>query len=127
MATTVESYITENGTWIATVTAGKNESVTVEVPGSVQDVCAQVRRTNGSTQTGSLTGSNDGTNFVALTSKTQGAVSGGDGGGDTALTGLTAALHQLRQRPRYLRLTVTNTTDGADDVLEAIFVGATRR
>lgn len=127
MATTVESYITENGTWIAKVTAGKNESVTVEVPGSVQDVCAQVRRTNGSTQTGSLTGSNDGTNFVALTSKTQGAVSGGDGGGDIALTGLTAALHQLRQRPRYLRLTVTNTTDGADDVLEAIFVGATRR
>ena len=127
MATTVESYITENGTWIATVTAGKNESVTVEVPGSVQDVCAQVRRTNGSTQTGSLTGSNDGMNFVALTSKTQGAVSGGDGGGDTTLTGLTAALHQLRQRPRYLRLTVTNTTDGADDVLEAIFVGATRR
>ena len=127
MATTVESYITEGGTWTAKVTAGKNESVTVEVPGSVQDVCAQVRRPTGSTQTGSLTGSNDGTNFVALTSKQQAVIATGDGGGDTGLTGLTAALHQLRQRPRYLRLTVTNTTDGADDVIEAIFVGATRR
>lgn len=120
MATSV-THSQEGGAHVYVLSAGKNESTDpIEIAGA-RNVSVQFRRTNGSTQTATLQGSNNGSVWVTLNGHAP--VASGDGY-FVALTGQTAGLYGVVERPRYMRLTVSNESDGADDVLEAVVVAA---
>src|SRR5690606_27358224 len=94
------------GASVHTLTAGKNESSSAIEVGGARNLSVQFRRTTGSTQTATLEGSNNGVVWVTLHSVVL------DEGAHVELTGQTAGLHQILERPAKLRLTVSNTADG---------------
>lgn len=111
---------------VATLSAGKNEAVAIELGGNARNLSVQVVRTAGTVQTGKIEVSNDGVNW-SQAHDAQWVVSSGDGGNEE-LSGLGGAgahtLHNILERARYYRLVVTNTTDGASDVVVATFFAA---
>ena len=114
MAATVSASINNKGLFIGSVvtTVGTNGDLYVD---NLREVTVAVRRTAGSTDTFSVQGSEDGTNFFALTSQTQVAT-----GGDTALTGITTVqIHTLRQKVRVVRLVSSGTTDPGEMIVTA--------
>lgn len=105
MAITKSSVFGDDGVYVATVSIVASTATTgiVDV-GRLRDPTIQVVRT-GSTDSIAVTGSNDGTNFAAVTSDTQAASA------DTALTAVTAGVYTIRQKVRYLRFVASGTTD----------------
>ena len=125
MTATAQVNVNEKGVFVATLTTNNSTTpVTVDV-GHLREVTIQTRRSAGEgSDTLAVTGSNDGTNFAAVTSQTQAAVSEGDGGGDTALSALDAstAVHTIRQKVRFLRF----TSSGSTDTFTIVVAGTTR-
>jgi hypothetical protein len=123
MTATVSKTVNDRGQFIATLTTNSSLTpATVGVDG-LREVTIQTRRSAGAgSDTLAVTGSNDGTNFAAVTSTTQ-VLATGDGG-DVALSALSAsaAVHTIRQKPRFLRFTSSGTTD----TFEIIVTGTTR-
>lgn len=77
-------------------------------------VCVQVFRVSGATDSISIQGSNDGTNFVNLNSQTQAA------GADKALTALTNSVDTLRESPRFIKPLKSGATDPINIILLGI-------
>ena len=112
MAATVSASVNDKGVFRAVVTVQTNETPATVYVGHLRDVTIHTRRSAGSTgNTLAVTGSNDGTNFAAVTSTTQ-VLSTGDGG-DDSLAALTNAdaIHTIRQKCEYLRFTPSDDQD----------------
>lgn len=115
MAASNQRVVDEHGRVTITVstTGGTNGDVYV---GNLREVCIGVRRVSGSSDTASVQGSLDGTNFATVTSKEQTT-----GGIDTVMTGITSlAFRQLRQTVNWLRLVSSGTTDPLEMVVSGI-------
>lgn len=116
MAATVSQEINDNGVQVTTITLDSNSDQAGIDVSKLRDVSIQVVRT-GSTDSIAVTGSLDGTNYVAVTSTTQAA------GADTALTAVTDGVHTIRQKVRFLQF----ATDGATDSFVITVSGLMRR
>lgn len=104
MAATVSQEINDNGVQVTTITLdGDSDQADVDVS-RLENASIQIVRT-GSTDNIVVTGSLDGTNYVAVTSTTQAA------GADTALTAVTAGVHTIRQKVRFLQFATSGATD----------------
>lgn len=114
MAASGSGVVSNQGVYRFTGSVQTNETPLTVYVGHLRDATVQIVRTAGSTgNTLAVTGSNDGTNFFAVTSTQQGAVASGDGGGDTALSAVaaTGAVHTIRQKVEYLRFTPSDDND----------------
>jgi len=122
MATSV-THSQEGGARVYTLSAGKNEqTAAIEIAGA-RNVSVQFRRTAGAgtIQSATLQGSNNGSVWVTLNGHAP--VASGDGY-FVALSALAAGLYNVVERPRYMRISVSNESNGADEVLEAVIVAA---
>lgn len=118
-AAVVSKSINDKGVFVATLVV-LDAAGTIGVE-EIDDICIHHRRSAGAgSDTLAVTGSNDGSNFAPVTGKTQAAT-----GGDTALSALTntAAINQLRQKPRFLKFASSGTTD----TWTIVVTGRTRR
>lgn len=115
MAVTTQASIDNHRRKTITVSTTGGTAGPVYV-GDLEDVTVAVRRVSGSTDTASVTGSVDGTNYAAVTSTQQVLDSGG--GGDVALTGITArVVHTIRQKVSWIRLNSSGTTDSLEMIV----------
>ena len=108
MTATVSEYVGNKGEQIAVISTNNSSDVAVINVDGLEEVTFTSRRSAGAgSDTLAVTGGADGTNFGAVTSKTQVA------GADVALTAVTATLvsHTLRQKVRFLKFTTSGTTD----------------
>lgn len=104
---------------VVIASAGKNETTAAIETREYSKVSVQLSR-SGSTQTATIQQSNDGTNWVTAKA-TDFEISEG-AGEHTSVTGLSSGLYQLLRVSRFVRLVVSNATDGATDVLTATFL-----
>lgn len=119
MAATVSASYNDKGVFRAIVTVLTTATPGTVYVGHLRNATIQTRRSAGAgADTLAVTGSNDGSNFAAVTSTTQVA------GADVALSALTAtaAVNSIRQNVEYLRFTVSGNTD----TFEIIVSGTTR-
>lgn len=118
MTATVYGSVGNDGVFRATLTTNNSTTPATVYVGGLRDVTIQTRRSAGAgSDTLAVTGSNDGTNFAAVTSTQQGG-----GGGDTALSalGASAVVHTIRQKVEYLRFTSSGTTDTFEIVVSGV-------
>lgn len=127
MTATAYGSVGNDGVFHAVLTTNSSTTPVTVYVGGLRDVTIQTRRSAGAgSDTLAVTGSNDGTNFAAVTSTQQGAITiaegEGGGGGDTALSalGASAAVHTIRQKVEYLRFTSSGTTDTFEIVVSGV-------
>lgn len=103
---------------VIVASAGKNEATAAIELRGYSAVSVQVTR-SGTVQTATIEVSNDGTNWVTARAR-QFMISEG-AGEHVELTTLASGLYTLLDVARFARLAVSDTADGADDVLTATF------
>lgn len=106
MAGTVQSSVNDKGVQRIVISLQTAASALSVYVGHLRGVTLQCSRGAGNSDTLAVTGSNDNLTFAAVTGTTQAAT-----GGDTALTALTAAIHNIRQHVEYLKFTPSGNTD----------------
>lgn len=108
MAATVSQSVNDKGVFRAVCTVLTTATPATVYVGHLRDVTIQTKRSAGAgADTLAVTGSNDGTNFIAVTSTKQNT------GDDTSLATLpaTTSVETIRQKCEYLRFTVSGNTD----------------
>lgn len=102
MASTVQAEVSNQGVKKISVVVTTAASAVVVYVGDLRQISVQVHRGAGSSDTLAITGSNDGTTYAAVV---------GEASTDVALTAVTAAINNIRQRVAYLKFTPSGNTD----------------
>jgi hypothetical protein len=102
MASTVAASVNNQGVKTITITVNTAASALAVYVGDLRQISVQVHRGAGSADTMAITGSNDGTTYAAVV---------GEASTDVALTAVTAAINNIRQRVAYLKFTPSGNTD----------------
>lgn len=104
---------TDTGVFLYTATSVGGATIGPIDIGKLKDVCVQIKRTSGSTDTATVEVSNDKTNWVTATSRKD------SGTGQGALSGITDAIDNVLENARWLRVVSSGTTDPFDVSISA--------